>query len=186
MPGRITLLCHGRTTARASAFPADEPLADGEVDRIAALAPALGGSDEVLSSPAQAARQTAEALSRPVTIEPRLADIDLSRWRGRSLKEIEASEPEALAAWLEDPDFSGHGGESRSVLIARISAWLDEVLASGGHTVAVTHPAVIQAAMLCILSGSASAFRNIDVLPLHALDIRSDSRRWAIRSFGGL
>jgi hypothetical protein len=50
----------------------------------------------------------------------------------------------------------------------------------------VTHPVVIQAAMLGILGAPASAFRHIDVPPLHALDIRSDGRRWAIRSFSGL
>jgi hypothetical protein len=50
----------------------------------------------------------------------------------------------------------------------------------------VTHPVVIQAAMLAILGAPAPAFRNIDVAPLTALDIRSDGRRWAIRSFGRL
>ena len=184
MPGRITLLCHGRTTARASAFPGDEPLADGEAGRIAALVPALAGADHVLSSPAPAARQTAEALSGEAIVDPCLRDLDLAGWRGRPIAEIEASEPAALAAWLGDGDFAGHGGESRAALASRVSAWLDARLALDGHILAVTHASVIQAAMLGILGAPATAFRNLDVAPLDALDIRSDGRRWTIRSFG--
>ena len=188
MPARITLLCHGRTTARPSAFAGDEPLAKGEAGRIAALASSFAAIDRVLSSPAQAATQTVAefSLSHPTVIDPRLADIDLGRWRGLSLSEVEASEPEALAAWMEDAGFDGHGGESRLALMERISAWLGERRNADGHTLAVTHPAVIQAAMLDILGAPASAVRNLDVAPLHALDIRSDGRRWAIRSFGRL
>ena len=186
MPARITLLSHGRTTARPSVFPGDEPLSKGEAERIAALAPAFAAVDLVLSSPARAARSTSEALSLPATVDPRLADIDLGCWRGLSLSEVEASEPEALAAWVEDAGFDGHGGESRMALMERISAWLGERRNADGHTLAVTHPAVVQAALLGILCAPASAFRNLDVAPLHALDIRSDGRRWAIRSLGGL
>lgn len=186
MPARVTLLCHGRSTVRPSAFAADEPLAEGEAERIAAFAPALTGIASILSSPAGVARQTANALSTPSTIDLALADLDLGYWRGRSLSDIEASEPEALATWMADIDFAGHGGESRSALARRVSSWLDERRVPGGHTFAVTHPAVIQAAMLNILGAPISAFRNIDVPPLHALDIRSDGRRWAIRSFAGL
>ena len=188
MTARITLLCHGRTTARPSAFPGDEPLLEGEAERIAALASALTGIDRVLSSPAGAAGLTIAGLSLPhtVVVDARLADIDLGLWRGLSHSEVEASEPEALAAWLEDAGFDGHGGESRLALMERISAWLRERRTAGGYTLAATHPAVIQAAMLGILGAPASAFRNLDVSPLHALDIRSDGRRWAIRSFGRL
>lgn len=186
MPARITLLCHGRSTTRPSAFAGDEPLAGGEAERIAALAPALAGVTRILSSPALIARQTADALSVTAIIDIALADLDLGHWRGRSLSDIESSEPEALATWMADTDFFGHGGESRSTLFQRVSSWLDEKRTADGHLLAVTHPVVIQAAMLGILGAPASAFRHIDVPPLHALDIRSDGRRWAIRSFSGL
>jgi broad specificity phosphatase PhoE len=186
MAARITLLCHGRSTQRPSAFASDEPLADGEAERIATLAPALDGTAEILTSPAKVASQTAEALSLAPTTEPALADLDLGHWRGRSLSDVEASEPEALATWMADSDFAGHGGESRAALVKRIASWLEERRSGDGHTVAVTHPVVIQAAMLAILGAPAPAFRNIDVAPLTALDIRSDGRRWAIRSFGRL
>lgn len=186
MPARIILLCHGRSTARPSVFAANEPLAEGEAERVAALVPALDGAAQCLMSPAPAARQTAEALSRASTVDPALADLDLGRWRGCSLAEVESSEPEALANWMTDAAFAGHGGESRAALMRRISSWIDEKHAAGGPMLAVTHAAVIQAAMLVVLGAPATAFRNLDVAPLAALDIRSDGRRWAIRSFGRL
>lgn len=184
MRGRITLLCHGRTAARPSAFPGNEPLADGEAGHIAALTGILDRFDRMACSPAEAARQTAAALSGDATVDPRLADMDLGRWHGRTIAEIEASGAGELEAWLNDPDHAGHGGESRSALQRRVTGWLTDAVAAEGHLLAVTHPAVIQSAMLAILGAPAAAFRSIDVPPLAALDIRSDGRRWTIRSFG--
>lgn len=186
MATRITLLCHGRSTQRPSAFAADEPLADGEAQRIAAFIPALDGITRILTSPALVASQTAHALARAATADPALADLDLGRWRGRSLGDVEGSEPEGLATWMADTDFAGHGGESRAALVMRVSSWLEAQRSAAGRTLAVTHPVVIQAAMLAVLGAPAPAFRYIDVAPLTALDIRSDGRRWAIRSFGRL
>ncbi|MGV3548924.1 histidine phosphatase family protein [Rhizobium sp.] len=186
MPSSITLLCHGRTTQRPSAFAADGPLAQGEAERIAALVPRLGDIDIVLTSPAQAARQTAEALSVTAIVDMALGDLDIGRWRGQTLRDIEAAGPEMLAIWMEDMSFAGHGGESRNALRERVASWLDQRAATSSRTLAITHPAVIQSAMLAILGAPASAFRHIDVPPLHALDVRGDGRRWTIRSFGGL
>ena len=186
MHARITLLCHGRSTQRPSSFAGDEPLAAGEAERIAALAPALADVTRTMSSPALVAKQTTGALSRTAAIDLALADLHLGHWHGRALNYIESSEPEALATWMAETDFSGHGGESRADLVRRVSVWLEERRGTDGHTLAVTHPVVIQAAMLAILGAPVGAFRHIDVPPLHALDIRSDGRRWAIRSFGKL
>lgn len=186
MAARITFLCHGRSTTRPSAFAGNEPLAEGEAERIAKLVPTLDDAAEVLTSPARVASQTADALSLAAATEPALTDLDLGRWRGRLLSDVEASEPAALATWMADMDFAGHGGESRNALTKRVSSWLEARRLAESRTLAVTHPAVIQAAMLAILGAPVAAFRNIDVAPLAALDIRSDGRRWAIRSFGRL
>lgn len=186
MAARITLLCHGRSTQRPSIFADDEPLAEDEAQRIGSLAAPFDKAEEVLTSPALAARQTAEALSLASASDSALTDLDLGHWRGRSLSDLEASEPEALAAWMVDANFAGHGGESRATLVRRVSSWLEARRSADGHTLAVTHPAVIQAAVTAILGAPASACRNIDVAPLTALDLRSDGRRWAIRSLGRL
>jgi broad specificity phosphatase PhoE len=186
MHSRITLLCHGRSTQRPSTFAGDEPLAQGEAERIAALAPALDGISRALTSPSPVAQQTATALALTASIDLALADLDLGHWHGRALSDIESAEPEALATWMAETDFAGHGGESRADLVRRVSAWLEARRAANGHILAVTHPVVIQAAMLATLGAPVSAFRHIDVQPLYALDLRSDGRRWTIRSFGGL
>ena len=186
MPARLILLCHGRTAARPSAFPDDEALAGGETERIDALRAVLGPLEHTLSSAARAARQTAGLLSSDVSVEPRLSAIDLARWRGRDIDGIEASEPQALALWMQDPDFSGHGGESRTLFAKRVSEWLAGRDMRDGTTLAVTHTSVVQAAVAAILGAPPMALRGIDAGPLQALDLRSDGRRWAIRSLGKL
>lgn len=183
---RLTLLCHGRTTARPSAFPADEPLAPHEHLKIGELAPQLGKPDRVLSSPAHAAWQTAELISENVLVDRALADINYGKWIGMRISDVQASEPESLAEWIENPDFVPHGVESHADLLARIGAWLEARTGERGHTLAVTHPNVVRAVVIAVLGAAPGAFRNIDVEHLSVADIRSDGRRWTLRSLGRL
>ena len=182
---RLTLLCHGRTTARPSMLPADEPLMDGERDRITALAPTLAAADHVLSAPALAARQTAELVSRAFAIEQALADIALGSWAGRRMSEIADSESGSLSKWMDDPDYAPVGGESHGALLARVAAWLENGLNREGHTLAVTHPRVVRATVVMVLGTPAAAMRNIDLEHLGRAVLTSDGRRWALRSLGG-
>jgi broad specificity phosphatase PhoE len=183
---RLTLLCHGRSTARPSAFPADEPLADGEREKIVELVARLGRCDRVLSSPAQAARQTAELFDENFAFDQALVDIHHGRWAGRKIADVQASEPEALAEWMADPDFAPDGGESPAMLLARISAWLADRRSDKGHTIAVTHPHVLRTAMISILGASMEAGPRIDIQHLSTVDLRSDGQRWTLRSLGRL
>ena len=186
MPCRVTLLCHGRTTARPSFFPDNEPLAEGEAERVAKAIATLGAIDRVISSPMRAAIETAAALAPDVELEPRIAELDLGFWHGQPIATIDREGPEELSVWMTDPRYAGHGGESRAELAVRVTEWLGATKLDEGHTLAVTHPAVIQSAMLAVLGGAPEAFRHVDVAPLHALDIRSDGSRWTIRSFARL
>lgn len=186
MTTRLTLLCHGRTTAQPSAFPADEPLAPDERPKIRKLASHLGKPDRVLSSPAHAAWQTAELISENFLVDRALADINYGRWTGRRISDVQASEPESLAEWMENPNFVPQGGESHAELLARILGWLEASLGERGHTIAVTHPNVVRAAVIAALGAAPAAFRNIDVEHLAVADLRSDGRRWALRSLGRL
>jgi hypothetical protein len=52
-----------------------------------------------------------------------------------------------IVAWLTDPGAAPHGGESSASLIDRIGRWMVE-RTDDGHTVAVTHPAVIRSAVV--------------------------------------
>jgi broad specificity phosphatase PhoE len=66
----------------------------------------------VLRSPALRAAQTAEGLALEARAEPLLRDCDFGCWAGRSLAEVQAQAPEAVADWLANPHAAPHGGES--------------------------------------------------------------------------
>ena len=182
MPGRLTLICHGTTAAtRASAFPLDEPIENGVAEQARVLGSALRRWDRAVTSPALGARQTADALSLDASVDPALRDCDYGHWGGRRLADIQAAHPAELAAWLSDPAATPHGGESLLALMLRVSDWVADRLHDDGHTVAVTHAAVIRAALIGVLGAPAQSFWRIDVAPVSVVDLRSDKRRWVLR-----
>jgi broad specificity phosphatase PhoE len=182
---RVTLICHGTTAATKSAgFPADEPLIDGQAAAAGRIGAALPHAQAVFSAPELRARQTAEMLGAEFAVDPVFRDLDHGRWRGKALVDVQEGEPENLMAWIADVAAAPHGGESIASLIGRIGGWLSGQIEAGGHTVAVTHPAVIRAALVSVLDAPHESFWKIDVRPLGVAEITSDGRRWALRSFG--
>jgi broad specificity phosphatase PhoE len=181
---RLTLIAHGATAAtRRAAFPCDEPLEERALRRADLLGRRIAPSDRVLTSPAQAARQTAEALGLAAEADDELCDCDYGRWAGERLDALAAAEPAAVAAWLSDPDFAGHGGESVAQLIARVAAWLERQAAgSARRLIAVTHASVIRAAVVNVLAAPASAFWRIDVAPLGSAEIAAADGRWTLHA----
>ncbi|MFH3478927.1 histidine phosphatase family protein [Xanthobacter variabilis] len=163
------------------AFPIDEPLDAAALPALSVLREGLGRVDRCLTSPLLRARQTAAALAQDVTVEPALRELDLGQWRGRALRDIHDREPEAAALWLSAPDAVPHGGESRAQLQARVGAWLNAQMAGRGHTLCVTHAAVIRAAVLHTLGSPPDAFWRLDIEPLSRTALRCDGRRWALR-----
>ena len=158
-------------------FPVDEP-AD-----LARRMPDPGRFARLLTAPERRARQTADVLG-PVSIaEPALADCDFGSWRGRSLVEIGEADPAGAAAWLSDPAAAPHGGEPIAAVIVRVGAWLDR-FERPDHTVAITHPAVIRAAIVHVLAAPPSAFWRVDIEPLSLTDLRFFAGRWTLRSVG--
>lgn len=182
MSGRITLVAHSSTSATNTAgFAADEALDARGTGWAADARDLLPPAGRVVSSPAMSCRQTAEALGLSTEINPMLADWDLGRWRGRTLDDVAATESEQLQAWLSEPDAAPHGGEQLVGLLARVARWLD----SGprdGHTVAITHSAVVRAALLAVLDAPPAAFWRIDITPLTATQLRGRPGRWTVRS----
>jgi broad specificity phosphatase PhoE len=182
---RLTLVSHAATAATATtAFPADEPLDDrgrawaGDVG-----AGRLGRVTRAVRSPAPACRETAEALGLAAQTDPRLPDWDLGRWRGRAFDEVAAAEPAAVEAWLTDPGAAPHGGEPLTALLTRVERWLHAAPADG-HTVAITHPAVVRAAVVTTLAAAAPGFWRLDIAPLTATELRGRPGRWTLRSTG--
>jgi broad specificity phosphatase PhoE len=181
---RLTLVSHAMTDAMAVArFPADEPLNDigrRQAETIGRLD--ISGTARQLAGPERRVVQTAELLGlRPMT-EPRLADLDCGRWRGDMLRSISPAE---LNAWLTDPGQAPHGGESIVDLIERVAGWLASLTTtlpdSALPTVAVTHPAVIRAAVLRALDVAPNSFWRIDIAPVSRTVMHFRGGVWTIR-----
>jgi broad specificity phosphatase PhoE len=101
MTTRLHLLCSASTSSVSSiAFPADEPLDIRGRESLSGRSSRLPSCDIVLRSPARRAAQTAESLTLDARVEPLLRDCDFGRWAGRSLAEVQAQAPEAVADWL--------------------------------------------------------------------------------------
>jgi len=166
---------------RGARFADDEPLEDSASTATTALKGKLPAFQRYWVSPAMRARETAHLLALEGTIEAALADSDHGRWRGRSMAEIADKEPKSIAAWLADPSARPHGGESIRDLMSRVGAWLDGQLAAGGRSLAITHQAVIRAAIVHVLGAGAPAFWRVDVEPLSLTEFSSDGRRWNLR-----
>ncbi|MEH3130631.1 MAG: histidine phosphatase family protein [Mycolicibacterium neoaurum] len=173
---RLTLVSHGMTEAMAAGrFPADEPLNALGARQVAELANADRGM--LWCAPELRTGQTAQALGGPATIEPALADLDCGRWRGMALADLD---PDGLASWLTDPTAAPHGGESIAALCDRVRNWLDGVAARGGRHTAVTHPAVIRAAILTALSAAPTSFWRIDIAPVARVSLHFRGA-WTLR-----
>jgi broad specificity phosphatase PhoE len=184
IPARVTFISHAATDAvRQATFPLDEPLVEGEVEKIAGIGWATPRAQHILSGPERRTKQTAEGLGLKATVAMELVDVNYGVWRGKGIEEIQESDPQGLAAWLTDLEATPHGGDSFAQLIERIAHWM-ESRTKAAHTLAVTHPAVIRAAVLFVLQGPAQSFWRIDVAPLSRTDLRYDQGRWTIRSVG--
>lgn len=171
---RLTMVSHAMTDAMAAGrFPADEPLNDIGGRRVKNLD--TKGDNRHLTAPERRARQTAQLLGLRAVTDPRLADLDCGRWRGHTLAQLS---PEDLEAWLTEPAGAPHGGESIVDLIQRVAGWLESLTE---NTVAVTHPAVIRAAILHGLAAPPNAFWRIDIAPVSITVLHLRNGHWTLR-----
>lgn len=179
---RLTLVSHAMTDAMAAGrFPADEPLnvlGRRQLDP----PPELGRVDVAWCGPELRTRQTAEllGLGAVVEVDERLADVDHGSWRGRDLGDVGPD----VATWLADPAAAPHGGESVVDVVARVGGWLDSLSERRGRLVAVTHPAVVRAAVLVVLEAPPASFWRIDVAPVGRTAMHLRGRTWTLRSTG--
>jgi broad specificity phosphatase PhoE len=183
---RLVLLCHGATAAtRAAAFPRDEPLEPAALARTQALAATLPRVAAVRCSPALACRQTAKALGLSAKVEPALDDWQSGRWAGHTLAAIQQQEPEALAAWRNDPAAAPHGGESLAALLERVGGWLRSLDEQDDPLLAITHAAVVRAALVQAIAATPVSFWRIDVAPLSQTLLIGAGVRWTLRALRG-
>ncbi|MER6394802.1 histidine phosphatase family protein [Kitasatospora sp. NPDC001603] len=131
--------------------------------------------------PAPRCRRTAEALGLGAEPAPHLADLDVGAWRGRSLDEVAATDPAALAAWMSDPAAAPHGGASVAALVTRVGGWLDGRAGDAGRVLVVAEPAVVRAAVVHALGLPPAVFWRLDVRPLSVTELSGRAGRWNLR-----
>jgi broad specificity phosphatase PhoE len=185
---RISLICHGFTEAiQRTAFPLDEGLNERGLRQVASsahlFAPMEGTTGtRALCGPSSCCRQTAEGLGLTAEADEGLRDWDAGHWAGRTLADVQEEDPEGVRAWLTDPAAVPHGGESLLTLVDRVAAWLEARQdTQGGRVVAVTHPAVMRAAVVHVLGTPLEAFWTIDVEPLSRVRLTGRGGRLRIR-----
>jgi broad specificity phosphatase PhoE len=179
----LTLICHASTDAvREAAFPADEPIDPQGQAKASALAGKLRRVDAAWTSPALRATQTATALQLEAKVDPALRDIDLGCWAGRSFADVQKSDPDGIAAWISQSDAAPHGGESVTALLERITCWLDVLKRQDGRIVAITHSAIIRAAIVLAIDAKPMSFWRIDIAPLCRVSLRGNPSHWTLRS----
>ncbi len=145
-------------------MPADEDAA-GPLDD---LTPWLGRSGRLVTSPARRCRQPGGE------VEPLLRPWDLGAWVGRPLDELD------LTAWRSDPGYEAHGGESLLALLDRVRDLLEKWQDQEGRLVAVTHAAVIKAAVVNVLRAQPTAVWDIDVHPGCGTELHFGPGGWRV------
>ncbi|WP_028799530.1 histidine phosphatase family protein [Streptomyces sp. 142MFCol3.1] len=183
MTSRVILISAALGAAlREARFDDGRPL-DASGLRHARAAGQLPAAERLWVSPAVRCRQTADALGLEGAPDaPELAGLDVGRWRGATLAEVSAEEPEAVAGWLADPGAAPHGGESVRAFCDRVAGWLDGTAQASGRTVAVVEPEVVRAALVRVLGAPDAAFWRVDVPPLTATEFSGRSGRWNVRA----
>ena len=150
-------------------MPADEP-AGGPLPDVTGW---LGRSGRVVTSPARRCRVPG------AEIEPDLGPWDLGRWTGLSLADV----PD-LAAWRADPTFAEHGGESLQQVQLRVSTLLGRWHSRPGRWAAVTHAAVVRAAVLHALGAPAGAAWDLDIAPGSVTELHTRVGGWRVVRVG--
>ncbi|SFA59205.1 Broad specificity phosphatase PhoE [Paracoccus halophilus] len=180
---RVTLLAHAATRGQRSAvFAADGAIEEAGRIRAGHIARRMDKVDRVYFSPARAARETAEALGLSGTPEDALRDCDYGRWAGQSFQHVLRREPRKLLSWMRQPDTAPHGGETIAALLERVGLWFQALPRDGGHVLAISHAAILRAAIATVIGAGPAAFWRIDAGPLTMADFRSNGRRWVFRS----
>ncbi|MFD6290080.1 histidine phosphatase family protein [Streptomyces sp. NPDC060205] len=182
MTHRVTFVSPAMSSSlRRARFDDGSPLDAGGEARARAAVGSLPSAARTLASPSVRCRETAAALGLDAVRTRELAGLDVGRWRGRTLADVGADEPQAVARWLADPASAPHGGESVADFCGRVARWLESSPDMDGRTLAVVEPDVVRAAVTHVLAAPAAAFWRIDVPPLTSTTISGRGGRWNLR-----
>ncbi|MDJ1132270.1 histidine phosphatase family protein [Streptomyces iconiensis] len=180
---RLTLLAAARSSSLLDVrFDDDRPLDAAGWHEVLRRVPSLShlaAAELRYCSPSARCRETGSVLGLTPLAQPALRDCDMGRWRGRTLQEVTACEPQAVDLWLSDPRAAPHGGESLLTFIQRVGGWIDtRPVSDGGWAVGITEPSVLRAALCYVLKAPPHAYWHIDARPLTALTVTGCSGQW--------
>ncbi len=171
MTKRVLLIRHGQTEWNsAGRFMGQQDIPLNATGRLQAqrLANRLAGEQPqaIYASDLQRAWQTAEAIHAaiqaamntesdsnslaPLIAEPRLREMDFGAWEGCTYAELQASQPQVMAAWEADLlHVAPPEGESLLQMAGRVQAAYQDILAahSEGTILLVAHGGPLQALM---------------------------------------
>ncbi len=139
------------------------------------------GGRQCWTSPALRALGNGRGAGSRPRVDERLRDCDYGRWSGLRFKQVLLREPRKLVSWIRKPETAPHGGETIAQVLQRVAAWMAERSRGQGRMVAITHSAVIRAAIVHVIQAQLPSFWRIDVLPLSQTDLRTNGRRWVLR-----
>jgi alpha-ribazole phosphatase len=149
----LILIRHGRTAANAQGLlqgrldqPLDELGQRQAVDVCAHVLRTSGPIDAVISSPLVRAQQTAVELGLPVETDERWTELAYGKYEGASHTDVPS---EVWNLWRKDPDFVPEGGESLSMLGARVRPACEDLVdrARVGNVVVVSHVSPMKTAV---------------------------------------
>ena len=173
----LILLRHGRTRLNEIGRlqgRIDEPLDEvGRAQAVVAVAH-IGPVDELISSPLTRAQETARAFAMPFETDERWVELSYGVYEGVPHADVPS---EAWDHWKRDPAWVPEGGESLTVLDARVRDACAELQerATGRTVVVVSHVSPIKAAVAWALgTGVELAWRSH---LSHASICRIDMRR---------
>lgn len=145
----------------------DRPLTELGRRQAAALAERLADVplDAVYASDLARARDTALAVAERkglrVVARPDLREVDVGNWSGKTRADVERSDPEGIARWLEGAT-GWLGGETYEEMAARAVAAVREIAAAhaGGRVLVVSHGGCMRAIHARALGLELHAYRR--------------------------
>ena len=174
-PARLYYLRHGQTTWNADgnryAGATDVPLTELGIQQ------AKQGSarirdiefDAVFCSGMSRALETAKLVldgrDVPIVQDPRLNEMNYGTWEGKTHAEIVAEPDNHWHDWAVDPDAfrPGERGELASELVARVTAFLYDVMQPGRTVLAVAHHTTGRLLIAHTLEMPLSAYRRLQL-----------------------
>jgi len=161
---RLVVVRHGETLDNASGVwqghrdselsPIGLAQAEKAAPTVAAYDPEVIVTSDLLRA-AVTAEQIGRAAGLPVTVDPRLREVDVGEWQGLTSAAVRARDPELLARMGAGEDVRrGRTGETVAELASRVRAAVDDIidgLSPGRVAVVVCHGVAARAGVASLV-----------------------------------